>query len=159
VSNTPLNLKRDSPTDPTTKLTLQIIKDAVILNADAILLELDTELHLKVHEELESLRQLLENKSLTVDQFFFKIGQLPNTFGVTYTINGVQDPTPSVSGELFGSVINILLLAVGIPYWTKDEISTPLETINPTSKWMIESKDLTQRIQLRRIRANQALPN
>ena len=153
MSNTPLNLKRDSTTDPTIKMTLQIIKDAIILKADAILLELDTELHLKVHEELESLRQLLENKSLTVDQFFFKIGRLPNAFGVTYTINGVQHQCPSASGELFGSVINILLIAVGIPYWTKDEISTPLETINPASKWMLESKDLTQRIQLQRIRA------
>jgi hypothetical protein len=152
VSNTPLNLKNDSTTDPTIKLTLSIIRSAVSLKADAILLELDTELHSKVHEELESLRQLLENKSLTVEQFFFKADKLPNAFGVTYIINGVQDPAPSISGELFTSVINILLLAIGIPYWSKDKVSAQLETINPATKWMLESDDLTQRIQLRKIR-------
>jgi hypothetical protein len=154
VSSTPLNLNIDSTENPTVKLTLTIIRNAIILKADAILLELDTELHLKVHEELESLRRLLENKSLTFEEFIFKSDKLPNAFRVTHIINGVQDPVPSITGELFGSVINILLNAVGIPYWTKGEISTPLETINPPSKWMIESKDLTQRVELNRIRAS-----
>jgi hypothetical protein len=60
---------------------------------------------------------------------------------------------PSASGELFGNVTRILLLAAGIPVWTKGEISAPLETINPASRWMLESKDLTRRVELRQIRA------
>ena len=69
-------------------MTLQIIKNAVILNADAILLELDMELHLKVHEEMKAINQ---DKSQTVDELFFKISRLPNAFGVTFTINGVKN--------------------------------------------------------------------
>jgi hypothetical protein len=150
MNATPLNLKTDSATAPIIRLTLQLIKDAIKLKAEAIRLELDMELHLKVHEEMKVINL---NKSQTADELIFKITRLPNAFGITYTINGVQTPMPSANGELFGNVTRILLLAAGIPIWTKGEISAPLETIDPASKWMLESKDLTQRIQLRRIRA------
>jgi len=160
MNTTPLNLKTDSATAPTIRLTLQLIKDAIKLKAEAIQLELDVELHLKVHEEMQKLNKemmaavKIKNKSKAVDEMIFKLCQLPNAFGVTYTINGVENQMTPANGELFGNVIRILLLAAGIPVWTKGEISAPLETINPASKWMLESKDLTQRIQLRRIRAN-----
>jgi hypothetical protein len=149
MNATPLNLKPDSATAPTISLTLQLIKEAIKLKAEAIRLELDMELHLKVHEEMKAINQ---DKSQTVDELFFKISRLPKAFGVTFTINGVQNQMPSASGELFGNVTRILLLAVGIPVWTKGEISAQLETINPASKWILESKDLTRRIELRRIR-------
>ena len=129
------------------------VNDAVFQNADAITFELDKELHLKVREEMKSLKQLLDNGAQTVDRYFFELNKLPKAFGISFRIGEVQDPLPSANGELFGNVIRILLLAAGIPYWTKDEISAQIETINPASKWLIESKDLSCRVQLRRIRA------
>jgi hypothetical protein len=100
MSNTPLDLKPDSTTGPPIKMTLQIIKNAVILNADAILLELDMELHLKVHEEMKAINQ---DKSQTVDELFFKISRLPNAFGVTFTINGVKNQMPSAVANCSGT--------------------------------------------------------
>jgi hypothetical protein len=157
MNATPLNLKPDSATAPMIRLTHQLIKDAIKLKAEAIRLELDMELHLKVQEEMQKLHEktmaVVEKRSEAVDEMLFKIGRLPNAFGVTYTINGVENQMTPANGELFGNVIRILLLAVGIPVWTKGEISAPLETINPASNWMLESKDLSRRVELRRIRA------
>jgi hypothetical protein len=155
VSNTPLDLKPDSAPAPMIHLTHQLIKDAIKLKAEAIRLELDMELHLKVHAEMvkmhEEMMSHVKNTPQIIDEHFSKLGRLPNAFGVIYTINGVENQMTPVNGELFGNVIRILLLAVGIPVWTKGEISAPLETINPASKWMLESKDLTRRVELRRI--------
>ena len=159
MSTTPLDLKRDATTEPPTGLTLQIISNAVKLNAGAILLELDVEQHLKVQEEMKSLLQRVNNKTLTVEQLFFKTWKLPQALSITFLIAGEWSQMPSVNGELFGNITKILLIAAGIPPWTKADISTPLETINPVSKWTLESKDITRQLQLRRIRANQALPN
>ena len=154
MNKTQLDLKPDATTEPMIRLALQIIKDAVVLNADEILLELDVDLHLKVHQEMESLMQLFyKKKLLTADEFFFKMDRLPNAFQISHSTNGIRDQKPSANGELFGNVTRILLLATEVPPWTKGEISAPLETINPVSKWMFESKDLTRQVQLRRIRA------
>jgi hypothetical protein len=109
------------------------------------------ELHSKAHEEFRAFQQALEAKSLTIDQIFFKLGKLPNACEVSYTIGGKRAQMTPLSGELFGNVVNILLLATGVSPWTKGEISVPLETIKPASKWMLESK---RRIHLRRIRTN-----
>jgi hypothetical protein len=50
-------------------------------------------------------------------------------------------------------ITEILLVAAGVPPKANGEVSGAIETIKPASKWMLESKDLTRRIQLRRIRA------
>jgi hypothetical protein len=154
MSASVLNLTPDSTERPIVKMTLQIIKDAVRLNADAILLELDMELHLRTQKEYGALVQLRDKKLLTHEQFFFKFSRLPTAFNITYTIEGKPDPTPSANGELFENVVRIILLTTGIPPWTKGEIVTSFETIKPTSKWTFESKDLTRRAQLKRIRAS-----
>ena len=154
MSADPLNLKPDETTAPIIRLTLQIIGDAIKLKADAILLELDTELHREAHGALKVLRQAQQEKSITIDRFFFELARLPMACKLIYEIGGKQQEMAPLSGELFGNFINILLLATGIPPWTKGLISAPLETVKPTSKWMLESNDVTRRIQLRRIRKN-----
>ncbi len=65
-------------------MVLQIVKDAIVLNADTIFLELDMELHLKVQEETKSLLQSMQNKSLSADEFFLKYDRLQKAFGVAY---------------------------------------------------------------------------
>jgi hypothetical protein len=148
----PLNLKTDPATAPMIRLTLKIVEDAIRLNADVILLELDMELHMKAREELIALKQSLQEKSITKDQYFFKFGRLPDAGEVIYVIGGKRKQMPPFHGELFECVVRILLQACGMAPWTKGEISGPLETVNPASKWILESKDLTRRIELRRIR-------
>jgi hypothetical protein len=81
------------------------------------------------------------------------LGKLPNACEVIYIIGEKREQMAPLSGELFGNILNILLLASGVPPWTKGETSAPLETIQPTSKWMLESNDVTRRIHLQRIRA------
>jgi hypothetical protein len=153
MNSTPLNLGPDATAGPPiNRLTSQIIKDAIHLKADAILLELDMELHLKAHEEWKTFQQALQAKSLTEDQIFLKLGKLPNACEVIYIIGGKREQMKPLSGELFGNVVNILLLATGVAPWTKGEISVPLETIKPASKWTLESNDVTRRIHLQRIR-------
>jgi len=181
MNNAPLNLKPDSTAEPIIKLTHQIIKHAVILKADAILMELDMELHLKVEKEIKGIfkkyrrptfhEAIFKNRfkdyvrfaklsfrKLNVSRMFFELDQLPKALKVTYIINGVQEATPSVGGALFEDIIRILLTAAGVPPKANSEVSGAIETIKPVSKWMLESKDLTRRIELRRIHTNQALP-
>jgi hypothetical protein len=154
MNPTPLNLGPEAAAEPPiNRLTLQIIRDAIRLKADAILLELDLEIHLQAHEEWKAFQQALQAKSLTKDQIPFKLGRLPNSCEVTYIIGGKREQMRPLSGELFGNVVNILLLAMGIPPWTKGVISAPLETIKPTSKWIFESNNVTRQIHLQRIRS------
>jgi hypothetical protein len=156
MSATVLDLNPDPTERPIVRLTLGIIKDAVLLNADAILLELDKELHLKFLEEWEVARQSLREKSLTKEQFmeqlFFELGKLPNACEVIYVIGGKREQMTPLNGELFGNFVNILLLATGIPPWTKGEVHTSFETIKPRSKWTFESRDITRRVEFKRIR-------
>jgi hypothetical protein len=70
---------------------------------------------------------------------------------VTYTINGIPDRQLPTSGEIYGNIVNIYLLHAGIPHWTKGEISMPLETINPLSKWLLISSDIARRVELKKI--------
>lgn len=180
--STSLNLDCDSAKEPVNKLSLQIIKDAIKLGADGILLELDLDLHLKVERESEAIRekyrrptlfeaifkkkfkdyvhfQKLSFRKLNVSRMFFELGQLPNALKLTCIINGAEETMTPIRGCLFEDIIQILLVAAGVTPKTSGEVSGVIETIKPVSKWMLESKDLTRRIQLRRIRANQTLPN
>lgn len=182
MNNAPLDLKHDSTAAPIIKLTHQIIKDAVILKADAILMELDTELHLKVQKESEAIREKHRRPSFyeaifkkrfkdyfrfekssfrksNIEKMFFELGRLPMALKATYLIDGVQQTWPSFHSELFADVIRILQVAAGVSPKTSGEVSAIIETVKPASKWILESKDLTRRIQLRRIRVNQTLPN
>jgi hypothetical protein len=153
MSTVVLNLKYDSTASPSIKMFLEIIKHAVLENADAIVLELDTELHLKVQEELAMLVEARDQKLLTPDQYFFKLSRLPTAFSITYLIAGKPEPNPSANGEFFGDFIRFILVETGIPPWTKGQVSTSFETIKPVSKWTFESKDLTRLVELKRIRA------
>ena len=169
--NASLNLDHDSAKEPINKMALCIIRDAIKLGVDGILLELDLELHSKFKKESEPIRKKYRRPSFyeaifkrrfkdyfcfgkpTIEKMFFELGQLPNALKVTYIINGVEENMPSTNGGLFEDVTQILLVAAGVPPKTSGEISGVIETIKPTSKWRLESKDLTQRIQLQRIRA------
>lgn len=147
-----LNLTPDSTEGPVVALTLQIIKNAVRLNADAILLELDVDLHGKAQKEYEVLVEMRDTRSLTDDQFFFRFSRLPTAFNITYTIAGKPAPAAPISGELFENVVGVMLAATDIPPRTEGEIAASLETIKPTSNWTVESKDLRRRVELIRIR-------
>ena len=172
-----LSLDYSSAREPVNKMVLCIVKDAIKLGADGILLELDLESHLKVQKESEAIREKYRRPSfyeaifkkrfkdyfrfekssfrkLNIEKMFFELAQLPMALKVTYLIDGVQQTMPSFHGELFADVIRILQVAAGVSPKTSGEISAIIETVKPASKWMLESKDLTQRIQLRRIRAN-----
>lgn len=169
--NASLNLDLDSAKEPINKLALCIIKDAMKLYADGILLELDLELHSQFEKESKPIREKYRRPNFyeaifkrrfkdyfcfgkpTIEKMFFELGQLPNALKVTYIINGVEENMPSANGGLFEDIIQILLVAAGVPPKTSGEVSAVIETIKPASKWRLESKDLTQRIELRRIRA------
>src|ERR1700685_4494211 len=174
--NTSLNLDDDSVKESINRLVLQIIKDAIKLGADGILLNLDLELHLKVEKESEVVREKyrrptfyeaifkkrfkdfvrfekLSFRKLNVSRMFFQLGQLPNALKLTYIVNGVEEAMTPIRGCLFEDITEILLVAAGVPPKAKGEASGVIETIKPVSKWILESKDLTQQIQLRRIRA------
>jgi hypothetical protein len=180
--NASFNLDRDSAKEPINKLVLCIIEDAIKLGADVILLELDLELHLKAQKQYEAIDKKYRRPSfseaisqkriadyfrfwranfrrLNIERRFFEISKLPTGLRVIFIVNGVQETMPSTCGELYEDIIRILQVAAGISPKTKGEVSGVIETIKPISKWMFESKDLTQRIQLRRIRANQTMPN
>jgi hypothetical protein len=55
--NASLNLDLDSAKEPINKLVLCIIKDAIKLDADGILLELDLGLHAKFEKESKLIRE------------------------------------------------------------------------------------------------------
>ncbi|MDD5140568.1 MAG: hypothetical protein PHY43_09960 [Verrucomicrobiales bacterium] len=171
-----LNLDHDLAKEPINRLVLQIIKDAIKLGADGILLELDLELHLKVEKESEVVREKyrrptfyeaifkkrfkdylrfekLSFRKLNVSRMFFELGQLPNALKLTYIINGVEKTMLPIRGCLFEDISQILSVAAGVTPKTSGEVSGVIETIKPVSKWMLESKDLTRQVQLRRIRA------
>jgi hypothetical protein len=59
---------------------------------------------------------------------------------------------PSAYGDLFEDIVRILQVAAKVSPKTSGEVSGVIETIKPVSKWMLESKDLTRQIQLKRIR-------
>jgi hypothetical protein len=169
--NDALDLDTSSPIEPLNKLVLCIIKDAIKLGADGILLELDLELHAKVEKQSEVIREKYRSPTFyeaifkgrfkdffcfgkpTIEKMFFELDQLPNALKVAYIINGVEEATPSTRGSLFEDISRILLAAAGVPSKTSGEVSAIIETIKPISKWRIESKDLTREIQLQRIRA------
>jgi hypothetical protein len=158
MTATPLNLKSDSEEAPIIRLAHQLVKDAVKLRADKIMLELDVELHAKTHEELKRLNEEIAKSGKTLQiggEFFFKLMHLPDAVRISYMTNGIPSQLPSMNGELFGNIVSILLQACGIAPWTKGNVSARLETVNPVSKWILESKDVTRELQLRRIRANE----
>ncbi|HEV2695045.1 MAG TPA: hypothetical protein VG347_19275 [Verrucomicrobiae bacterium] len=150
MESKPLNLKAEPDAEPMVRLALQLFIDAAALKADTILLELNMGLHLKEQEEIKA---IFQNKLKSVAEFEFKMSQLPKPFMVTYMINGIPDRQLPTSGEIFGNIVSIYLLHAGIPHWSKGEISTPLETINPISKWLLISDDVTRRVELKEIHA------
>jgi hypothetical protein len=175
--NASLNLDDDSAKEPINRLVLQIIKDAIKLGADGISLDLDLELHLKVERQRKAIWEKyrrpsfyeaifkkkfkdylrfekLSFRKLNFDRMFFELDQLPNALKLTYIINGVEEAMRPISGWLFEDIIQILSVTAGIPPETNGEVSAVIETVKPTSKWKLESKDLTQRVELRRIRAS-----
>jgi hypothetical protein len=167
--NGPLNLAYDSARKPIDKLALQFIKDAIKLGADAIFLELDLELHVKVEKESEPIREKYRRPNFyeaifkgrfrdyfyygkpSIEKMFFELGQLPNALEVTYVINGVEKDMLPAHGSLFEDITRILLAAAGVPPKTSGEVSAMIETMKPISKWRLESRDLTRRIELRRV--------
>ena len=93
------------------------------------------------------LERAIEDKA---DKIIFELAQ---DFQITRLTGAKESKSAPASANLYEVTIRILLTATEIQYWTKGEVSAPLETVNPISKWMLESKDLTKRVELRRIRA------
>jgi hypothetical protein len=141
-SREPFDFQRGADRLPVAKFASLILQQAIADNADCIIFELDLEAHKEIKAEKEEAKVLLHDmkKFPTAFQIIFKFGEK----------DGKLAPA---NGYLFEPVTRVLLNAAEIPYWTKDEVSAELETSNPSTKWIIESKDLTQRIQLQRIRA------
>jgi hypothetical protein len=175
MSVEPLNLKGDLAAKPTARLTFQIIKNAIKLGADDILLEFDLALHLKAQAQYEALKKKHRRpnffeaisqkkikdyfrfwnanfRKLNNERMFFEMGKIPRALKVIFVIKGIREVTPSVSSFLFEDMIHILQDAAGIPRKLQGEISGFIETVKPISKWLIESKDLTQYIHLKCIR-------
>lgn len=171
-----LNLDSDLVKEPVNRLALKIVKDAIKLHANGILLELDLELHLKVEKESAAIRkkygqptlyeaifkkrfkdylrfERLSFRKLNVSRMFFELDRLPDAVKVTYIINGVEETMTPIRGCLFEDIIQILSVAAGVEPKTSGEVSGVIETIKPVSKWMFESKDLTRQVQLNRVRS------
>ena len=171
--NSALNLHYDSAKESLNKLVLCIIKDAIKLGVDSILLEVDLELHLKVQKASEVIHEKYKHPSFfeaifksrfkdyfsfgrtTIEKMFFELGQLPQVLRIIYSINGVQEAMPSACGNMFVDIVRILQSSGGIAPNTNREVSATIETVKPVSQWNLESKDLTQKIELKRIRGVQ----
>ncbi len=63
------------------------------------------------------------------------------------TGSGESRLAPS-SGTLFSPCIVVLCNYAAVPYYTKGHVTGTIKTINPTSRWTLESDDLHQRILL-----------
>jgi hypothetical protein len=83
------------------------------------------------------------------DKIVLNLGE---EFEITAVIGDKEDKFAPATAKLYEVTIRLLLAATEIQYWAKGEISTPFETINPISKWMLASKDLSHRVELKRIR-------
>ena len=172
-----LNLDTYSTSEPLNKLVLTIIKNAISVGADAILLELDLELHTKVEKVSEAIRAKYRRPDFyeaifrrrfkdyfcygksTVEKMFFELGQLPNALKVTHIINGVEEATLSARGSLFEDITQILLVTAGVPAKTTGEVSAVIETIKPVSKWIIECEksDTTNSVKKNPCESNTAI--
>jgi hypothetical protein len=128
---------------PVAKMANLLLCQAIEADADYIVFELDLEAH----------REIIAERENIADTHLADMKKFPTAFRITLKIGETEKKLSPANGYLFELVMRVLLNAVEIPYWKKDEISAELETVNPSSKWVIESKDLTQQIQLRRIRA------
>jgi hypothetical protein len=102
---------------------------------------------LELHSKAEAEQDKMQS------QGNFSQYEFPEVFHITLKKDGTESKMPSAPSNLFDPIARVLLNAVEVPYWKKDEISAELETSNPQSKWKIESKDSTRKIQLQRIRA------
>ncbi|MGB7748918.1 MAG: hypothetical protein WBN75_16700 [Verrucomicrobiia bacterium] len=128
---------------PVAKMAKLVLWQAIEGEADHIIFELDLQAHKEIKAEREDI-----TKAPLVD-----IKKFPKAFQITLKSGETEKKLSLANGYLFEPVMRVLFGAAEIPYWKKGEDSAELETANPSSKWMIESKDLTQRIQLQRIRA------
>jgi hypothetical protein len=143
-SREPLNLQGGTNLQPVPKCVALILTSAVQDNADIVILDLDVELHKKVEPDWE--RLMREGR-------FENAEKLPHAFRIRFMMGEKKQELPPAPGSLFEPAVRILLNFAEIPYWKKKDISGELETINPYSKWAVESQDLAQKVQLRRIRA------
>jgi hypothetical protein len=128
---------------PVVKMAKLLLLQAINADADFVVFELDLEAHRKIKAEREDMAKInLQNKE-----------RFPTAFQITLKSGEKEKKLAPATDYLFEPVTRVFLNAAEIPYWTKGETSAELETCNSSSSWGIESKDLTQRIQLRRIRA------
>jgi hypothetical protein len=135
-----------------------ILAQAILDKVDTIIFELDQQLHAKAETEFEKMLSEAGTKVTAAD--FMKASEIkPKAFAITFKTGEKKYDLAPAPGALFTPTVNVVLNAAAIPYWKKGEVSGEFETEKPSSKWRIESKDLTQRIQLRRIHAKQTLPN
>jgi hypothetical protein len=128
---------------PVVKMAKLLLTQAISADADFVLLELDWEAHKKIKAERENKAKISHQNT----------ERFPLAFQITLKSGEKERKLAPATGYLFEPVTRVLLNAAEIPYWTNGETSVELETCNPSSRWKIESKDLTQQIHLRRIRA------
>jgi len=93
------------------------------------------------------LGQAIWNKT---DKLIFRLGE---QFEITAVIGEREEKFAPAPSSLYEPIIRVLLAASEIQYWTKGEVSAPFETVNPVSRWTLESKDLSRSLVLRRVRS------
>ncbi len=127
---------------PVVRFAKLILWQAIQDKADQVIFELEPEAHKAIQAE----------KELLTAARIFDSTRFPSAFRITYKIGDVGNELTPTKAVLFEPAMRVLLNAAEIPFWKKGDISAELVTANPDSKWLLESKDLTRRIELRRIR-------
>jgi hypothetical protein len=119
---------------------------------DSIIFELDLELHAK--EEAERVKQLEVLSAATkIEQPASSLKTSTPAFTIKQMTGDKEYQFVPPPSHLFDPVVRVLLAAAEIPYWVKGRVSGELGTVNPDSRWQLESEDVTRRIHLKRIRA------
>ena len=141
----PIDLKSGEETQPIPKFVELIIALALDDKADSITFEFDPALWDKIKAE----EAKMTSEGIDLDEIKF-----PDVFIITFKVGNEKRKLEPPPGSLFNPVVRIILNAAAIPYWTKGEVSGELVTVNPDSKWRLESNDLTKRFELQKIHPN-----
>ena len=137
---------------PANGLVAQLLIQAIRDKADVVTFKLDRDLHLKTKDAWESVMATMKLPN-DPDDFISLLNSQPKAFQIIFRIGDKKQNQTPIHGNLFEPTVRILLLAVEVPYWIKGDVSAGFETVNPVSKWLLESKDLTRQVELRRVRS------
>jgi hypothetical protein len=69
-------------------------------------------------------------------------------FQMTVRTGGGETNLSPCPGSLFSPCMVVICNHASVPYYAKGRVNGSIRTVNPTSKWRLESDDLAQRVLL-----------